>query len=74
MQARNKSIEKQSEDNSFFTRVDFRERRRLEMKRRIGLLHHKRKCLERELLLIKDSLIALDAQIQRDHSFKKLSQ
>ena len=50
-----------------------RERRRLEMKRRYGLLHHKRGCLERELQAINNALIILSRQLDRDASISSLS-
>ena len=50
-----------------------RERRRLEMKRRYGLLHHKRGCLERELQAINNALLILSRQMDRDASLASLS-
>ena len=60
-------------NGTFSLAIDYRERKRLEMKRRMGVLHHKRSCLERELIAIKKSLIALDQEMQRDQSLEKLS-
>ena len=60
-------------NGAFSLAIDYRERKRLEMKRRMGVLHHKRSCLERELIAIKKSLIALDQEMQRDQSLEKLS-
>ena len=59
-------IIKKTQEDRYVYRIDHRERKRLEMKRRIGLLHHKRACLERELIDIKKALISLDDQMQRD--------
>ena len=59
-------INKKTKEDRYIYRIDHRERKRLEMKRRIGLLHHKRACLERELKEIKKALISLDEQMQRD--------
>ena len=65
-------IKKTTNDVRYIYKVDYRERRRLEMKRRMGLLHHKRARLERELKDIKMALIALDQQMQRDVENEKL--
>ena len=59
--------------SSRLTRKDFRGRRRLEMKKRLGVLHYRRERLERELAGIKAALITLDRQIQRDVAYEQLS-
>ena len=73
MKKERKPIQKKEPANGFLIKIDYRERRRLEMKRRMGVLHHKRICLEQELLAIKGALISLDQQMQRDQAFEKLS-
>tara|TARA_Y100001968_G_scaffold333747_1_gene399001 strand:- start:5872 stop:6063 length:192 start_codon:yes stop_codon:yes gene_type:complete len=51
----------------------YRERKRLEMKRRMGVLHHRRACLEQELNNIKVALISMDRQMQKDKAYEQLS-
>ncbi len=69
----NPLLGQKSKKNQYSIKTDTRERKRLEMKRRIGILHHKRACLERELSSIKVALISLDRQMQHDSSYEKLT-
>tara|TARA_Y100001968_G_C19405578_1_gene743444 strand:- start:1233 stop:1442 length:210 start_codon:yes stop_codon:yes gene_type:complete len=48
---------------------DYLERKRLEMKRRVGILKYKRSCLERELISIQGALRSLEDQISKDQGF-----
>ena len=66
-------LDLKSKKNQYSLKTESRERKRLEMKRRIGILHHKRACLERELNAIKVALICLDRQMQHDSAYEKLS-
>ena len=59
-----------SSNDSF--KKDFKERRRLDMKRRFGVLNYRRERLERELGAIKISLFTLKKQLQSDAAFSKL--
>ncbi len=52
---------------------DCGERRRLEMKRRFGLLSYRRDRLERELKAIDNALITLDRQMQSHAMHEQLS-
>ena len=52
---------------------DYMDRRRLEMKRRFGVLQTRRSYLERELAAIKMSLHSLDKQIKNSIHIKQLS-
>ncbi len=61
------------ETQQAFIKNDYRERRRLEMKRRMGVLHHRRACLERELNDIKVALVSMDRQMQKDKAYEQLS-
>ena len=61
------------ETQQTFIKKDYRERRRLEMKRRMGVLHHRRACLERELNEIKVALVSMDRQMQKDKAYEHLS-
>ena len=54
-------------------RDGYRERRRLEMKRRFGLLLSKKSSLECELDTVKRSLISLDQQMQHYEAYEQLS-
>tara|TARA_Y100001968_G_scaffold331726_1_gene387422 strand:+ start:9336 stop:9563 length:228 start_codon:yes stop_codon:yes gene_type:complete len=65
-------IRQKTKDDRHIYKIDYRERRRLEMKRRIGFLHHKRACLERELKEIKQALVSLDELLQREAANEKL--
>ncbi len=60
---RDKSASYLSETTS---RFDFRKRRRLEMKKKLGVLHYRRDRLEHELQAIRVALATLDKHIQRD--------
>ena len=55
-----------------FQKEDSRDRRRLEMKRRFGILQSRRNHLESELKAVKNSLIRLDQQIQSFSSYEQL--
>ena len=68
----NRLLDQKLQKNKYSIKTETRERKRLEMKRRIGILHHKRACLERELSSIKVALISLDRQMQRDSAYEKL--
>ena len=59
--------------SNYFQKADHRERRRLEMKRRLGELHYKRDRLEHELSAIKNALLTLDSQMQRYAAYEQLS-
>ena len=63
---------KRIEKGQLLTNDNYRDRRRLEMKRRIGLLQHKRSCLERELRAINNILHSLNMQVERDAKYEKL--
>ncbi len=52
---------------------DYRERRRLEMKRRFSVLQSRRSHLERELESIKIALLSLDRQMQSYAAYEQLS-
>jgi len=52
---------------------DHRERRRIEMKRRLMVLQSRRVNLERELERVKTCLFALDKQMQNNANLEKLS-
>ncbi|WP_320676967.1 lactate dehydrogenase [Prochlorococcus sp. MIT 1300] len=52
---------------------DFNKRRRLEIKRRQGLLTYRRERLERELHAIEICLTSLDKQLQKEHTYEQLS-
>ena len=52
---------------------DYRDRRRLEMKRRFGILQSRRSHLERELEAVKCSLLSLDQQMQNHDAFEQLT-
>ncbi len=64
--------DKRIEKSPLLTNDNYRDRRRLEIKRRIGLLQHKRSCLERELRAINSILHSLTIQIERDARYEKL--
>ena len=66
-------LKQQYKENLYSIKAEYRDRKRLEMKRRMGILHHKRACLESELNSIKVALISLDKQMQRDSAYEKLS-
>ena len=65
-------IQRKTIEDRHTYRDDYIERQRLEMKRRRGLLNHKRVCLEQELSKVKIALLALDQQMQKDAANKKL--
>ena len=50
----------------------YQNRRRLEMKRRFGILQSRRSHLERELEAVKNSLISLDHQMKSYASYEQL--
>ena len=52
---------------------DYKRRRHLEMKKRIGILHYRRDRLEHELDAIKSALFNLNKQIQQDREFEQLT-
>ena len=52
---------------------DYRDRRRLDMKKRLGILHYRRDRLERELNAIKTALLTLDHQMQSDAAYEQLT-
>ena len=52
---------------------DYRDRRRLEMKRRFVVLQSRRSHLERELEGIKNSLVSLDQQMQSYEAYDQLT-
>ena len=52
---------------------DYQARRRLEMKRRFGILQSRRSNLERELEAVNTSLISLDRQMQSYAAYEQLS-
>ncbi len=56
-----------------FARNSFRDRRRIEMKRRFILLQTKRANLERELEGIKLALISLDKQMKHYSAYEQLT-
>tara|TARA_Y100001968_G_C19426432_1_gene754631 strand:- start:1567 stop:1764 length:198 start_codon:yes stop_codon:yes gene_type:complete len=51
-----------------------RDRRKTEMRRRILFLEHKRYSLERELNDIKDALVSMNIQIQKDKAYDQYLQ
>ncbi len=59
--------------SSYSKGADFRQRRRLEMKKRLGVLHYRRDRLERELIAIQSALLTLDSQLKKDNAFEQLS-
>ena len=56
-----------------FDRDGYRERRRLEMNRRFGLLLSKKRSLECELDTVNRSLNSLDQQIKHYEAYEQLS-
>ena len=57
-----------SYSSNYSLKNDYKERRRLEMKRRLGLLNYRRERLERELGAIEISLFTLNKQIQSENA------
>ncbi len=73
-----KSKEKQSKSlmsksPGYTSKDEYRYRRRLEMKRRFGILQSKRNHLERELDAIKNSMFLLDQQMRTYEAYEQLS-
>ena len=69
--------EKQNENRRFEARKTIwvdgsRERRSLEIRRRIQELQAKRDNLEKELKQVRNCLISLDAHLQNDFTYKQL--
>ena len=66
-------------DNQFFysindaLKADYREIRRLDLKKRLGVLLYRRERMERELEAIKAALSTLEAQVQRNVAYEQLS-
>ncbi|KZR70631.1 hypothetical protein PMIT1313_00285 [Prochlorococcus marinus str. MIT 1313] len=66
-------------DNQFFysindaLKADYREIRRLDLKKRLGVLLYRRERMERELEAIKVALSTLEAQMQRNVAYERLS-
>ncbi len=58
---------------SYIDHKAYQDRRRHEMRRRFLLLQSKRTHLERELEIIKASLISLDKQMKHYDNFEQLS-
>ncbi len=54
-------------------KAGYRERRRLEMKRRFSVLQSRRSHLERELEAIKVALLSLDHQMQSYAAYEQFS-
>ena len=69
----NKSSAFISKKTSHFEHKAYRDRRRHEMKRRFLTLQSKRTHLERELEIIKASLISLDKQMKHYDAFEQLT-
>ncbi len=55
------------------SKKEYQDRRRVEMKRRFGLLQSRRSHLERELEAVKGSLISLDRQMKSYAAYEQLS-
>ena len=60
-------------NSSLSSRNEYQDRRRVEMKRRFGLLQSRRSHLERELEAVKGSLISLDRQMKSYAAYEQLS-
>ncbi len=77
MKQQNARLNNTSVQNNFSgnysARSDYRERRRLNMKKRLVVLHYRRDRLERELQAINSALLQLDGQIQRDGAYEQLT-
>ncbi len=72
--SQNKKLGKTINDPlSYSSRNEYRNRRRQEMKKRLGVLHYRRERLERELEAIKAALFSLDQQMSRDAAYEQLS-
>ncbi len=54
-------------------KADYREIRRLDLKKRLGVLLYRRERMERELEAIKAALSTLEAQMQRNVAYEQLS-
>jgi hypothetical protein len=52
---------------------EYQDRRRLEMKRRFGILQSRRSHLERELEAVRNSLFSLDRQMKTYALYEQLS-
>ena len=52
---------------------EYQDRRRLEMKRRFGILQSRRSHLERELEAVRNSLFSLDRQMKNYALYEQLS-
>ena len=66
-------VKKEEKNESDSTRFNYNQRRKLEMQRRLGILSHKRGCLERDLRAINNALISLKKQLKTDSAFEKVS-
>jgi len=66
-------VKKEEKNESHSIRFNYNQRRKLEMQRRLGILSHKRGCLERELIAINNALITLKKQLKTDSAFEQVS-
>ena len=62
-----------SNSPEYSSKDEYRHRRRLEMKRRFGILQSKRNHLERELDAIKNSMFLLNQQMQTYEAYEQLT-
>ena len=62
-----------SYSTNYALKSDYREIRRLDLKKQLGVLLYRRERMERELEAIKAALSTLEAQMQRNVAYKQLS-
>jgi len=58
---------------NYALKADYREIRRLDLKKRLGVLLYRRERMERELEAIKAALSTLEHQMQRNVAYEQLS-
>ncbi len=58
---------------NYALKADYREIRRLDLKKRLGVLLYRRERMERELEAIKAALSTLEDQMQRNVAYEQLS-
>ena len=69
MEKKFNAIQNEKTKTTYSRNFDYLERKRLEMKRRVGILQYKRSCLERELITVQGALRSLEDQISKDQGF-----